>query len=255
MSCLPSQHPSSFSFSPRVYLYTQNWPSWACLVALFLLWPWRQTASVPFHFTLSGLYMEHRGCDCPPVQAPDRNAEWASRLVSWPPTFHSLMYFMQAGGKARVWVEWGKGIQRGSRLVQDVIILCPDITELSLTQMGLLCLVCQLAFLYFLSYTAEQQAHTLQAGMHWPEAPGATMRGWLTCMCVCLSLSFYVGKCVSVLVEAGPWELKVGASWLQQWLLPWQPRRKRCVEWVSGRGIHCRCMCAGDVVLFMNLVI
>ena len=85
------------------------------------------------------------------------------------------------------------------------------------------------------------------------------MRGWF--MCVHLSPSLYVGKCmcvcVCVLVEAGPWELRVGASWLQQWLLPWQPRRERCVEWVCGRGIYSTVdTCVwGDVALFMNLVI
>lgn len=100
--------------------------------------------------------------------------------------------------------------------------------------------------LQFLSRTASQPAHTLQAAVRWPQGSESHHKGVVYCMyaCVCLSLRFYVGKSVSVfvLVEAGPWELRVGASWLQQWLLPWQPRRERCVEWVSGRRIYSQCL-------------
>lgn len=118
-----------------------------------------------------------QGLRLSPVLTPDLKAETASGLDPRPPTFHFLIYFMQAGGEARVLAELGKGTRRGPRLVQDVIILCPDITGLSSTRRGLLCLVCELAFLLFLSYTAKQQAHTLQAAIHWHRGSGSHREG------------------------------------------------------------------------------
>lgn len=52
------------------------------------LWPSRQTASVLSHFTLSALYIECRGCDCPlcrpQIQRQKVPQGWSTR----PPTLH-----------------------------------------------------------------------------------------------------------------------------------------------------------------------
>lgn len=88
----------------------------------------------------------------------------------------------------------------------------PDVAGLSKT----LWLFSLSTTLQFLSRTASQPAHTLQAAVRWPQGSESHHKGVVYCIhaCVCLSLRFYVGKSVSVfvLVEAGPWELRVGAS-------------------------------------------
>lgn len=86
------------------------------------------------------------------------------------------------------------------------------------------------------SSTASHPAHTLQAEVHWPQGSRSRHKG-VVYMCVCLLRPWaftWASVCLCVLVEAGPWELRVGASWLQQWLLPWQPRKENVLnEWVG----------------------
>lgn len=78
--------------------------------------------------------------------------------------------------------------------------------------MGLLCLS---ASLLFLSCTASQPAHTLQTAVHWPQGSGSHHKGVVyvrVCVFVPEPLRGQVCFYVCVLVEAGPWELRVGAS-------------------------------------------
>lgn len=205
-----------------------------------------------------------------PVSASDPEAEFASGLGPRPATLHSEYTvpgqegepdspFVPSMCAAGLEVD-GWGLvgplplcpQKESKQVQQSRLQNPDVTGLSKTWRG--SSACQLAFYFSAAQPANQPTHCRLQSTG-PKAQGATTRGWFTCVFVPEFLRGQVCVYVCVLVEAGPWELRVGASWLQQWLLPWQPRRERCVEWVSGRGIYSRCMCAGDVALFMNLVI
>lgn len=113
--CLSTRAP--LAFFPHL-LSTQNWLSWACLAALVLLWPTRQTDSVPSHFTLSGLYLEHKSRDrplCRP-QIPGLNAPRAP---------HSGMCLLEAdsgrwgacmygGASSEIWKKWVHLTSQGS---------------------------------------------------------------------------------------------------------------------------------------------
>lgn len=94
--------------------------------------------------------------------------------------------------------------------VQQGRLHYPDITELSLTHSGFLCLS---AYLPLFRYTTNQQAHTMQAAVHWLQSSGSHHKG-VVYVCVCLSLSLYVGKCVSLCVCR--WEQGLG-NW------EWEP--------------------------------
>lgn len=199
-----------------------------------------------------------------PVSASDLEAECASGLVPCPLTLHwSELYLGRAepdslsvpsmrAAVLGVGAEsfWVCSLCAESKQVQQSRLHNPDVKGLSKTLWGFS--VFQLASYFSAAQPANQPTHCrLQStGL---KAQGATTRGWFMCVFVPEPLRGQVCFYVCVLVEAGPWELRVGASWLQQWLLPWQPRRERCVEWVSGRGIYSRCICVGDVALFINL--
>lgn len=99
--------------------------------------------------------------------------------------------------------------QKESKQVHQSRLHNPDVTGLSKTSRGFS--VCQLAFYFSAAQPANQPTHC-RLQFTGPKAQGATRRGWFTCVFVPELLRGQVCVYLCVLVEAGPWELRVGAS-------------------------------------------